>query len=237
MGGGGAATNSSKSKVQPQVYDHATAFLCVPLRTAVICIGASSLYLGLSLFFDRVGTEESLRPFIGGYARKSRSVIGVIDLLGLFWGPLGMAGAWNHNAGHIKLFLSFQAARLLVWLWMFFTDLPLLWACELWTKDVAKAQKLYSWNPVLFNIAVQSGCQSERTWFLLCSLPTFLFAIYCAGVTQRLLAEMEDEPPYLFKMPLGTTTGAFYTRSWASQSIHEQMKEQVHRRSSWLLQS
>lgn len=226
---GGPKGESKVLPTQQRVYDHATVFLCVPLRTAVICIGLSSLLLGIALMFDRVGTEESLRPYIGGYARRSRTVIGLLDVLGIFVGPLGIAGAWNHHSGHIKLFLGYQVVRLAAWGWMYYVDIPQLWTCELWTTNVVAAEQKYSWNPIMFNIAIASRCQSERMWFFSCSVLTFLFAVSCVAATQRLLAEMEDEPPYLYKVPFGTTNGAFYTRSWASQSIHEQLKEQVEK--------
>mmetsp|Transcript_47319 Transcript_47319/g.135657 ORF Transcript_47319/g.135657 Transcript_47319/m.135657 type:complete len:402 (+) Transcript_47319:157-1362(+) len=226
---GGSAPMGKAEKVQTKVYDHITVFLCVPLRTAVVMIGVSSVFLGFCLLVDRVGTEDSLRQYVGGYTMRSRTVIGLVDFLGLFWGLLGIAGAWQLRSSYIKLFMGYQAVRLLAWIWMYFADLPLLWNCELWTKDVTKAAGLYSWNDVMFNVSVEDKCPSERFDFLLRSIPTLLFALYCMAVTQWMLADMEDELAYLFKVPMGATSGAFYTRSLASKSLREQMHEEAEK--------
>mmetsp|Transcript_98735 Transcript_98735/g.205806 ORF Transcript_98735/g.205806 Transcript_98735/m.205806 type:complete len:321 (+) Transcript_98735:90-1052(+) len=214
-------------EVQPKIYDHATAFFCIPLRTSVLLIGFSSFLLGFAILVDRVETEANLRQYIGGYTRTSRSVIGFLDFLGLFFGLLGMIGALNLRANQVQLFLGFQAARLAAWFWMYYHDLQALWKCELWGTDVNKAAKLFGWNSILFDIAVESGCQSERQWFLMLSLPTLLFSVYCTLVTQKALADLEEEPAFLFKAPLGVVNGASYSRSLASASIHTQMRTEA----------
>lgn len=85
----------------------------------------------------------------------------------------------------------------------------------------------YGWNEVIFNVALNNKCPEERSAFLTYSFPCFLFWCYCTSVTQQLLAEIETEPRHLLK---DVVSGAFYTRSLASESMKRHMEEQEARR-------
>merc|ERR1740129_4558 len=73
----------------------------------------------------------------------------------------------------------------------------------------------------MFDIAVGNNCQEERADFVIYAFLAFLFFLYCTTVTQKLLAEIEEEPRHLLK---GVVSGAYYTRSLATQSIANQIR-------------
>lgn len=213
----------------PKIYDHEVVCCCFPLRTAVALIGANIFIVAVALFFDRAGTEEYLRHWVGGYARKTRVVIGLLDSLGIVFGPLAIVGAVQLTGNYLRLVLGFQVVRLVAQFFALYIDVPLLWKCEMWGSDVKSAADMYGWNEVMFEIAVESRCPQERVSFLFYCIPSLLFSVYCVTVTQKLWAEIEDEPAYLFNTPLSATTGAFLTRSLASESLQQYLKEDAER--------
>lgn len=208
-------------------YDHATVFCCVPLRTAVCLTGLGCTLLGLAMLSSRASVQEDLRPLIGGYAPTSRSLIGLLTTSGILFGFIGAAGAIQMKASWLQLFLAYQVVRLLIWLPVYYMDLPLLWTCEVWMTNLQAAIHKFGWNDVIFHVALNNQCPTERSAFLTYSFPCFLFWLYCTSVTQQLLAEIETEPRHLLK---DVVSGAFYTRSLATQSIARHMEEQEARR-------
>lgn len=157
--------------------------------------------------------EEEMRVFSGGYVIKSRMIIGFLELSGLIWGILGVIGAWGNKERYVQLYNYYQMARVLVWFWMYTTDLPVLWDCEMYKLDVTGAIQKHGWNPVMYKIAILDRCIAERQQFIIYSTSALFFFIYLTWINRQYQLQLSSAPKYLLQIPKGTSIGAFYTQS------------------------
>jgi len=209
-----------------RIDDGGTACFCFPLRTAVAIGGLATTLVAIAMLVDRSGAEASLRPFVGGYKAQSRAFVNVVEVLGIFWGPVGIVGAVGLKTSLVKLYLGFQIVRLVVWAAIYCIDLSAFSRCNQWTRNVDEMTRTYGWNEIMFNVALHDRCDEERLIFVVCSVVALLVYLSFTRATQQLLAGMEEEPRYLLRVTGGSVNGAFYTQSLASKSIQTKMRQQ-----------
>lgn len=191
---------------------------CVPLRSAVFVSALGSTLLSLLLLGSREFAERQLRVCSGGYALQSRVIVDLIELSAVVWGAIGAVGAVTLRPGPVRIFYCYQVLRVLAWLAMYLTDVPLLWNCELWKSNVREAAAQYGWNEVMYTIAMNNRCRRERQLFVVLSTLSLLGFLYLTWVTQWFLRGLEQEPRYLLQLPQDRPGGAFYTKSLAGRS-------------------
>lgn len=196
--------------------------LCLPLRSAVFFCALGTALLSLVLLALRGRADEALRACTGGYALQSRVIVDLLEVSGLVWGALGALGVLLLRSSYVRVFFYYQVVRLLAWLMMYLTDVPLLWSCELWRADLKEAATRYGWNDVMHEIAMNSHCQHERTTFLACSTLTLLCSIYFTMATKWLLLDFEQEPRYLLHLSKDHPSSAFYTHSRVCQDSRQE---------------
>lgn len=194
-------------------------FCCVPLRTAVFLNALYSVILAAFFLLSRQFIADTLRMFCGGYALQSRVIAEILDVTALIWGAFGIVGCVYLKSQYIRVFLYYQYARLFAWFLMYYTDVPLLWHCEMWKKDTQQAAERFGWNDVMYRVSLSNRCPQERALFTTLSTMCLLLFFYCIRGTQRFLEELEEEPKYLLRIPKDHPNGAFYTRSMASRTF------------------
>jgi len=164
------------------------------------------------IFFKRYA-EDSMRMFGGGYVLFSRVVIRFIEVTGVFWGVMGVLGAWNMKEGYLEVYNMYQMVRCLAWIGMYVTDLPILMDCEMWLVDLNGAMKKYGWNPIVYKIALAGNCATERTCFIFFSSLGLIFFVYLTWVNQRLQNIISQENKYLIRLRATETSPAFFQNS------------------------
>jgi hypothetical protein len=194
-------------------------FCCVPLRTAVFLNAVYTVVLSLFFIISRPLIEETLRMFTGGYALQSRVITEILEISALIWASFGIVGCLFLNGGYVRVFLYYQYARLFAWFMMYYTDVPLLWHCELWRSNTKEAAARFGWNDVMYRVSLANRCPQERALFTTLSTICLLLFFYCIRGTQRFLEEIEEEPKYLLRVPKDHPNGAFYTKSMATKTF------------------
>lgn len=197
---------------------HKMVLLCLPLRTAVFLAGIGTIFVSLFLLKFRAFIEEERRTFVGGYSDDARVVIDILETTGFLWGAAGAFGALYLRPGPVQVFLIFQAVRLLVWLWTFLKDVPMLMNCQLGRDDPAEFAKQYGANQAMLTMAGNGTCLTEGAVFLTISPLSLLFYFQFVVASMNLLSDMEEEPRYLMNLPKDPPNGAFYTKSMATRS-------------------
>jgi len=225
----GVQNFQQQQPVNARVTQHSTICFCLPLRTAVFVNALGTVVLSILLFFFREVMDDGMRVFTGGYSLQGRVAVDLIEISGCLWGVIGIIGAVYLKTSYVRIYMYYQVARLFAWGVMYLTDVPLLWACELWMTDLELAAKLYGWNHIMYNLAVNSRCQEERFLFTTLSTLCLIFFVQLTWASQKLLNDLEEEPKYLLTLPKNTPNGAFYTQSLASRSLLAQQKEQRDR--------
>jgi len=197
---------------------HPTCCLCIPLRLGVFLNAVFTVIGSISMIIAKRYTEDTMRIFSGGYVLQSRVIIGFIEVTGCMWGVLGIIGTWQNKASYVKIYNYYQMARVVSWIGMYYTDLPVLMSCELWIMDINKAIAEQGWNPVMYKIAFSGRCLQERWLFMIFSTLGLCFFIYLTYVNQVLQDMLEEEPKYLLRVPKDLPNGAFYTQSLGEKS-------------------
>jgi len=185
---------------------------CVPLRTAVFLNALCTIFNSLMyIFFHGLLKLDvgAVRIFTGGYALQSRVVISILMFTGVIWGAIGLIGALRLKSSFLRIYNIWQMARLAGWVCMYFTDVPLLWRCELWRTHLDEANGMYGWNPIMYDVAMSNLCDTERLLFTFFSTISLAFFAYLVHVNQRLIADLEQEPKYLLRLT-DRPDGAFY---------------------------
>lgn len=190
-----------------------TCCMCIPLRLGVFLNAVMTIFGSLMMVFFKQYAEETMRLCGGGYVLFSRVVIRFIEVTGVFWGVMGLLGAWQLKEGYLEIYNMYQMTRCIAWVGMYVTDLPILWNCEMWILDINGAIKKYGWNEIMYKIALAGRCQSERTYFILFSTAGLMFFLYLTWVNQRLQNIIGEENKYLIRLPQGATSSAFFQES------------------------
>lgn len=192
--------------------------ICMPVRLAVMLMSAATFLTGLWYLFGSTSFTNVFRHFTGGYMLSSRVVIGAFEVTGVWAGLAGTLGCWYSKVDYIWGFLIWQVLRLIGWIFMYFVDLPLLNKCELWVNDVELMTRTYGWNPVMYEVAMQGGCEGERRNFFVLSGLTVLSFMYVVWGTARYLRLMTDEPKHLLRVNKDLASGAFHATSTGERS-------------------
>jgi len=195
-----------------------TCCLCIPLRLGVFLNACFTIFGSLMMIFFKQYAEDTMRLFGGGYVLFSRVVIRFIEVTGIFWGIMGVLGAWHLKEGYLEVYNMYQMVRCAAWIGMYMTDLPILLDCETWLMDLNGAMKKYGWNPIVYKIALAGNCVTERTYFIIFSSLGLVFFVYLTWVNQRLQNIIGEENKYLIRLPQGQTSGAFFQESAGEKS-------------------
>lgn len=190
-----------------------TACCCVPLRTAVFVISLFSTISAVMAFFFPRFVSDSDQRFSGGYAVQSRVIVGALQVLGLFFGPVGMLGAMDLNVNLLNTYNYFQIIRMCGMVFMFYTDVPLLTDCNIWRTDINEAIRRHGWNPAMYNVAMGNACLQVQMDFILGVCTSMVMYAYLISLTRRLIWDTEKTPRYLLSMPRPSPNGAFLSHS------------------------
>lgn len=185
---------------------------CVPLRMGVFLNALATVvlsFVGLVMH----NSLHILHTFMGGYDLKSRVVVGAMECVGLVWGWVGVIGAWRNDAHYVRIFNYYQMFRIVVWIGMYFIDVPIMWNCELWITDINGALKQQGWNPLMYNIAMGGNCRRERISFFVGSTLCFFIFVYCWEAVSRFINDLEYEPRYLLRVPKEIPSGSFFAET------------------------
>jgi hypothetical protein len=191
-----------------------TACCCIPLRTAVFVLSLWTTFVA----FCYVVLPKSMnadKSFTGGYDMKSRVIVGLVQLTGLFFGPIGCVGALELRISLLTAYNLFQMTRLFAMFFLLFCDVPLLRDCDVWRTDLNQAIKKHGWNPSMYEVAMANKCLEVQIDFVI-GLTLFMFVYtYNISLTRRLIWDIEDTPKYLLAMPRDVPSGAFlmYSRT------------------------
>lgn len=175
------------------IPDRLFAFGCVPLRSAVFLCALLGAFLGWMQLLARTYVHRHFLIFTGGYTLESRVVLDAASGLGAFACLAGVAGAYELRARQIWIYYGYLGLRLAASLWMYFNDVPVLMYCR---TDVSL-------------VHIPPGrCRQEMAFFFPCSAIALAALIYVTVCVQRLLADIEGEPPYLLRLGLEKPIGA-----------------------------
>jgi len=165
------------------------------------------------MIFMKHEFEENMRIFGGGYVLLSRVIIGFIELTGCVWGIIGAMGAWQCKERFLEIYNTYQMIRVAAWIGMYVTDGPVLWSCELWMTDIQQAIKQQGYNPIIYKIALEGRCASERFYFFFFSSIGLMFFIYLTRINQIYQEMLAAEPNYILRTHKYNGGGAFYAES------------------------
>lgn len=188
---------------EDDMEDQETACCCVPLRLAIFLISVMSTLVAIfAVMYPGQGASA-------GYDVKSRMVVGVTQLTGLFFGPIGILGAYQLDVNLLYAYNYYQLARLAGMFYSFYTDITLLSDCNLWKTNINGAIAQYGWNPQMYNVAMANSCLQTTINFALTCVFTVMVYVYLVSLTRKLIWECEQAPKYLLAMPKDTPNGSF----------------------------
>jgi len=199
----------------------------MPLRLGIFLVaGFTAIWSACLLLFS--GFSEDMRIFTGGYTQKTRLALNVIEATGIIFGICGAMGAWNCKRTFVLTFNVWQVFRILVFVFIYFEDVPIMDTCENWVNDVNGMIAKYGWNDYMYKIAMAAVCEKERQRFWIASGSSFLMLLYVTWCTHRYVEEVGAVPRHLLRIPKDLTSGTWYAHSlgekqyqtgaWAGQS-------------------
>ena len=191
---------------------------CIPVRMGVFLNAMFTILGSFAMLLMKHEFEASTRLFTGGYSIISRTIIFFIEVTGCFWGFCGMIGAWQCRYDMVHLYNLYQWVRLATFLLMWWTDVPLLWQCEMWILDIDQAHKTLDFNPLVYGIALSGGCYAERWKFFAYSSVAFITLLYLALANYRFQLEISEDLPFLVDQPKDIPKGAFFSKSLAERA-------------------
>mmetsp|Transcript_104641 Transcript_104641/g.326371 ORF Transcript_104641/g.326371 Transcript_104641/m.326371 type:complete len:245 (+) Transcript_104641:168-902(+) len=190
-----------------------TIFLCIPLRLGVLISAFFTVLTSFLYLCDKESYLITFRHFTGGYTHMSRFAVGVTEVLGVLFGPVGVVGAWFQRRDYVLTFSLWQFLRLAAWVFVYAVDIPLLSHCEDWVNDVKWMSTKYGWHQNMFDIAMAGHCEVERQAFFTLSFLTLAVFMYLVAATLRLHEFMGRQPRHLLRVPKDLSSGAFYSHS------------------------
>jgi len=193
--------------------------VCIPLRLGVFLNAVFTIISSTFMVIFKKEFEDSTRTVSGGYCLLSRTIIFFIEVTGTFWGICGIIGAWRCQWSYVRLYNIYQWARLLAWVLMYITDVPLLWYCELWISDIDGAHAKMGWNPIVYSIAFHGRCARERTDFFIGSTLGFCLFLYLTLANQRYQTELAVSLPYFVSASKDKPKGTFFSQSLGERSF------------------
>lgn len=185
---------------------------CMPLRLGILLCSLLTLFSSLLYVGDQALFLSLFRCFTGGYSKASSNALAIIEVLGVLFGFLGVLGAWNTHRSYLMTYNFWQMARLMVWVFALYVDIPLVFQCEAWVDNVKKTADEHGWNQVLYDVAIHGDCPNERTRFLVLSTLTLVSFMYLVNCTNRYLEFLDREPRHLLRVPKDLSSGIFFAR-------------------------
>jgi len=185
-----------------------TACCCIPLRTAVFLISVlTTINAFIAFFFPTLFNRDGQSPM--GYTVVSRVIIGATQITGSFFGPVGALGAFDLNVSLLKTYNYYQFIRISAMFFMIYTDIPLLYDCNIWRTDLKAAIAEHGWNPAMYSIAMGNSCLQAQIDFVVAAVLQLCVYTYLVSLTRRLISDIETTPRYLLAMPKDCPNGAF----------------------------
>jgi len=194
-------------------------FVVVPHRLGIFVAAVTQTLISATYILDHKLFVHLYRQSVGGYGVGGRTFVMIGQLSGLFGGIMGVAGTWYGKRDMILSWYGWLYAQLLCYVFMYCFDVPLLNSCESYQADLASTVEKYGYNELMYQIAVQGGCASERWNFYIKSFLAVLLIMYLAAVTSRYLEFTGRLPKHLLKLPKDPTSGAFYSHSLGERSM------------------
>lgn len=203
-----------------------TMCLCMPLQLGTLLTAGLQVLISFLYVVDRPFFSAFFRPFTGGYALSSAIAVGAVEVSGLIFGLVGVLGAWNTKRRYVATYNYWQFARLVVWVYVFVVDIPLLFHCEDWVNNVEKATDRMGWNQVMFDIAMSASCPHERVRFLVLSLIAMVVFMYLVFATSRYIEFLDRSPRHLLRVPKDLSSGIFYAKPMGDRSYLDEGEEE-----------
>lgn len=193
-----------------------TCCICIPYRLGVFINAFCTVVTAFLMIFGKNFDwfEAAVRQIYGGYTLYSKICVGVLEVSGMIWGVIGMSGAIENSATRIGIFLTYQYARVTIWLIVYCLDMPELWTCETWVNNI-DAKLKEGWNPTMYSVALDGRCFQERWIFGVFSLLALLFFVYLTYVNQRFYKKLQHQLTY----KLDTKNES--VRQWFTKSASE----------------
>lgn len=213
---------TSSERYEATLANMGTVCLVMPLRLGVFLIACSTFVLSLVFFLDLVwwdAFDDFSRKFTGGYQRRSRLVVGAMEISGILFGFVGALGVWYAKWKWVVAYNIWQLLRIAVWAFMYVLDIPLLIHCEDWVNNVQSASDGREWNQLMYSIAMAGNCHGEQIWFFLCSICCVLTFMYLALATFKYQQRLEWIPKHLLRLTKDTGDSAFCTEGYGHRNV------------------
>lgn len=192
---------------------HQTAFVCLPLRLAVLLTAVLAFASSFVFIVAKVQWEGMFRHFVGGYSLASKVCVGAIQYTGIGFSYVGIMGCWYNKRQYVITFNYWQMARVVAWCLMYYVDLPLINNCEEFVNNVVGSTQQFGWNSLMYEFAMSGKCSNERDWFFACSILTLVYFLYCIAATARFAEHMDRVPKHLLRPPKDLASSALYSHS------------------------
>jgi len=193
--------------------------VCMPLRLGILITGFVPFVCSLLFCTNHQYFEAVFRPFTGGYSKASAIAINIVEVSGVFFGIIGIAGVWQTQRRYVSTYNWWQLARLGVWVFVLFIDMPLIFSCEDWVNNVKGMSAQHGWNQVMFDVAMAANCPSTRNTFVILSGLTLAFFMYLVSATSRYLDFLDRMPRHLLRVPKDLSSGIFYAKPLGDRSF------------------
>lgn len=196
-----------------------TMFLCLPVRLSVFVSAIVVTLTSILYIVDNSLFNSLFRNFVGGFGVGGRIATVLGEYTGFFFGVLGTMGCWYGRRDWVKSYNTWLWFRLLCYAGMYSFDLPLIFHCEDFVNSLAPTTEKFGYNPLMYNIAMNSKCSSTRTNFLVLSVLMLFLILYLIWGTTDYIEFTGRLPKHLLRMPKDLTSGAFYSHSLGERSV------------------
>lgn len=192
-----------------------TMLCCMPLRLGILLTSAVIFFTGIQYCWNTVYYAGYYRHETGGYGLYSQIAVQLFGISGVFFGLMGILGTWYLRRTHIVGLSGWLFLRILVYVPVFYNDIPLLRTCEMWVDDVQTMTAEYGWNQIMYDIALRGYCPEERIACAVRSAVSFLFLMHVAWATFRYSEYIGHVPKHLLRAPkdMDSLSGAFFATS------------------------
>ncbi|CAE7689020.1 unnamed protein product [Symbiodinium pilosum] len=196
-----------------------TLFCCIPVRLTVLASAVIVTLTSVLYTLDYKLFNQLFRNFVGGFGIGGNIATCLGEYSGLLFGTLGVMGTWSGRRDWVKSYNGWLWFRLLCYGVMYTFDFPLITHCEDFVNSLQPTTEKYGYNPLMYNIAMNSQCSSTRTSFLVLSLLMVFLIMYLIWGTSDYIEFTGRLPKHLLRMPKDLTSGAFYSHSLGERSV------------------
>merc|ERR1719161_1232196 len=134
----------------------------------------------------------------GGYNPHTNKFQVYFGVLGIIFSYLGFSGILEGKTQYILLFNSYQCAKLLVFLIVFYADMITLLKCDTW---VSRMKSQTDHNPSLDGISRQGLCPVARLCYLVGFALDFSMNCYFTWVVGDYNRKLAENPAYIISFP------------------------------------